>query len=75
MPQWALPVVVAVGALFLLFLGWRALVGPSGPVDNRPPLAVRPGMYDIRAEFTRGAARQQQQQQQQGQPASGMGAR
>jgi hypothetical protein len=66
MPPWALPAVIVVGLLLLLFIGWRALAGPSNAAaDNRKPLQVRPGMYNLQAEFAKGGAGRLQQGQQQ----------
>ncbi len=53
LPSWVLPVVVVVGILILIVLGWRALLGPS-PGAPGAVRQVHPGMYDFRKEAQSG---------------------
>lgn len=59
LPTWALPVIIVVGLLFLAWGGWRALAGGNSSVG--PDKAVRPGMYDLRAEVQKAQAQRQTQ--------------
>jgi len=60
LPAWALPTTIVIGALLLIFFGWRAITGGREPVG--PSIAVHPGQYDIRAEIAKHRSGGQQQQ-------------
>jgi threonine/homoserine/homoserine lactone efflux protein len=52
LPSWALPVVIVLGVLVLIFLGWKALTGTNSVPGT--PKEVHPGMYNFRQEVLKG---------------------
>jgi hypothetical protein len=57
-PLWALLTIAGFALLTLGYFGWHAIAGY--PADPGPPMKVRPGMYDLRAEAQKMRAAQEQ---------------